>query len=135
MISRWGEDSDDELKALQKREKIHVGFVWNMSLMSKLLIRLDEETAEWDNQYPKSELWKMWGSIMVIMLPLLILTKGVLMLATLLFLFFFGRMYFQIAKVWKRFGYSLLQYWLLTIAGLAVEETIAYFVQTYILKI
>lgn len=113
MMSRWGEEVEGE--ETLKKERITVGFAWNFISASHTLNRIDEEVGEWDEKYPKSELWKIWGSTLVIMCILLCASYSVVMIATLPFLFFYGSLLFKISKAFKRFGYPRVGYWAATI--------------------
>lgn len=129
MRSRWGDDMDEEL---QRDEKIKVGFLFNYMQMGNLLKRIEEETREWDEKYPKSELLKVWGSVMVIMLVLFTLSYNVLLIATGLFFFFYGHILVQVYSVWKRFQYSKKVYWGMTIGALAVAFVLGWLFQSLI---
>lgn len=129
MNSRWGDDIDEELK---KKEKISVGFMWNFISMSHMVTRIDQEVGEREGDYPKSELMKMWGSAMVIILILAIFTYSVLMVATLPFLFFYGMLFFKISGALKRFGYPRKGYWALTILLLIVIVAASVAVQHFL---
>lgn len=117
MRSRWGDDVDEEL---QRNEKIRVGFLFNYMQMGGVLKRIEEETREWDARYPKSELLKIWGSVMAIMLVLFTLSYNILLIVTGLFFFFYGHILFQVYGVWKRFQYAKATYLGMTAGGLAV---------------
>lgn len=129
MRSRWGDDIDEEL---QRDEKIKVGFLFNYMQMGNLLKRIEEETREWDEKYPKSELLKVWGSVMVIMLVLFTLSYNVLLIATGLFFFFYGHILVKVYGVWKRFQYSKKVYWGMTIGALAVAFVLGWLFQSLI---
>lgn len=129
MRSRWGDDMDEEL---QRDEKIKVGFLFNYMQMGNLLKRIEEETREWDEKYPKSELLKVWGSVMVIMLVLFTLSYNVLLIATGLFFFFYGHILVKVYGVWKRFQYSKKVYWGMTIGALAVAFVLGWLFRSLI---
>lgn len=129
MRSRWGDDMDEEL---QKDEKIKVGFLFNYMQMGSLLKRIEEETKEWDEKYPKSELLKVWGSVMGIMLVLFTLSYNVLLIVTGLFFFFYGHILIQVYGVWKRFQYSKKVYWGMTIGALAVAFVLGWLLRSLI---
>lgn len=129
MRSRWGDDMDEEL---QRDEKIKVGFLFNYMQMGNLLKRIEEETREWDDKYPKSELLKVWGSVMAIMLVLFTLSYNVLLIATGLFFFFYGHILVKVYGVWKRFQYSKKVYWGMTIGALAVAFVLGWLFRSLI---
>lgn len=118
MQSRWGDDIDEELQ--QEHKRIKVGFMFNYMQINRTLKRIEEETREWDDKYPKSELLKIWGCDMFFLLILFTMSYMALIVATGLFFFFYGHVLIQISGVWKRFKYSLLAYWGMTLGGLAV---------------
>ncbi len=117
MGSRWGDDVDEELQ--QRQQRLKVGFVFNFMQINNILKRIEEETKEWDKKYPKSELMKIWGSTMVFLLVFMTLSYSILIIVTGLFMLLNVIILFQIFGVWKRFHYSAVMYWLMTIAGLA----------------
>lgn len=129
MRSRWGDDMDEEL---QRDEKIKVGFLFNYMQMGNLLKRIEEETREWDEKYPKSELLKVWGSVMAIMLVLFTMSYNVLLIATGLFFFFYGHILVKVYGVWKRFQYSKKMYWGMTIGALTVEFVLGWLFRSLI---
>lgn len=129
MRSRWGDDMDEEL---QRDEKIKVGFLFNYMQMGNLLKRIEEETREWDEKYPKSELLKVWGSVMAIMLVLFTLSYNVLIIATGLFFFFYGHILIKVYGVWKRFQYSKKVYWGMTIGALVAAFVLGWLFRSLI---
>lgn len=129
MRSRWGDDMDEEL---QRDEKIKVGFLFNYMQMGNLLKRIEEETREWDEKYPKSELLKVWGSVMAIMLVLFTMSYNVLLIATGLFFFFYGHILIKVYGVWKRFQYSKKVYWGMTIGALVAAFVLGWLFRSLI---
>lgn len=129
MVSKWGEDEEAQQ---MKKEKISVGFMWNFISMSHMVTRIDQEVGERENDYPKSELMKIWLSAVVIIQILAILTHSVIMIATLPFIFFYALLFFKISGVLKRFGYPRKGYWALTIFLLIVIVAVAVLAQSFI---
>lgn len=129
MASRWGDDIDEELK---KEKRVHVGFVWNFLSMGEIIRRMEEETREWDETYPKSELNKIWGAVLVILPILISVSYSVLLIATIPFICLYAYVLVQIAKAWKRFHYSLVKYWGMTIPMLVLVLTLGFFVRKLI---
>lgn len=117
---------DDEIKP---KEKIKVGFMINFKKMNVLLERIDQETEEWDSRYPKSELLKIWGSILFMLLVLGVCSYSIFAVATVPFMIFYLYVIFQMAKVWKRFQYSMASYWGMTILGIIVVAVAAVLLQ------
>lgn len=126
MASAWGDDIDEELK---QNKRIKVGFLFNYMQMGNIIKQLDEETREWDSEYPKSELLKIWGSAMFIIFVLALFSYKILIAATGLFFFFYGHILIQVFKAWRRFEYSGWKYWLMTLMTLVVIFIAAYFLR------
>lgn len=127
------DDYDSEAQYL-KDHQLKVGFHLSFKVMSQLLDKLVDETGEVTDKYPKSELLKLWGTVMGIFFILFLLSSGLLILAVLLFYFFYGFVLVKIMKVWKNFKYKLWQIILMTVGGLGVEFALATLIRTLILK-
>lgn len=132
MNSRWGDDIDEELK---QKERISVGFMWNFISMNHMVTRIDQEVGEREGDYPKSELMKIWGSALVIIMLLAVLTHSVLMIATLPFIFFYALLFFKISGVLKRFGYPRKGYWALTVLLLIAAVAVSVLIQSFLFGI
>ena len=100
------DDYDYEVK-YAKDEKIEVGFMVNFKSMSVMINRIVEETKEVTDQYPKSELKKIWGGIMFCYLILFALSYQILIVATLPFAILYTYTLFQLFKAWKGFKYPM----------------------------
>lgn len=131
MNSRWGDEEDLELS---KRERISVGFMWNFISMSHMITRIDQEVGEKDQEYPRSELMKIWLSAVVIIFFLALISYSVLMIATLPFLFFYGLLFFKISGVLKRFGYPIAGYWIMTVLVLVAEVALGVLIKGMVLS-
>lgn len=128
-MSRWGEEYDGELL---KEEKIKVDVLFSFKSMTLVLNRIIEETREYDDKYPKSELLKIWASALGVLFFLFLFSYNILICATGLFIFFYGFVLIQVYKAWKRFKYPGGKYWLMTVLALAVEFALARVVQGFI---
>lgn len=125
MTNNWGDDIDDELK---KKEKLRVGFTWNFISTNVLITRFDQEVGESDENYPKYELSKMWYSTLVVMLVFEVLFHSVICIVALPFFFLYGMILIKIAKLFKRFGYSTLKHWIITIIALIAGAAANYMI-------
>ena len=125
MTNNWGDDIDDELK---KKEKLRAGFTWNFISTSVLITRFDQEVGESDENYPKYELSKMWYSTLVVMLVFEILFHSVICIVALPFFFLYGMILIKIARLFKRFGYSTLKHWIVTIIALIAGAAANYLI-------
>lgn len=125
MTNNWGDDIDDELK---KKEKLRAGFTWNFISTNVLITRFDQEVGESDENYPKYELSKMWYSTLVVMLVFEILFHSVICIVALPFFFLYGMILIKIAKLFKRFGYSTLKHWIITIIALIAGAAANYMI-------
>lgn len=111
-MSGWGDDYELQL---QQDTKIDVNFMINFKRMSHIIDRIVEETGEWDDKHPKTDLLKIWASVMFVFLVLFTLSYSVLTVATGIFFFFYGYVLIQLASAWKRFKYSGRIYWAMTL--------------------
>ncbi len=125
MTNNWGDDIDDELK---KKEKLRAGFTWNFISTNVLITRFDQEVGESDENYPKYELSKMWYSTLVVMLVFEILFHSVICIVALPFFFLYGMILIKIARLFKRFGYSTLKHWIVTIIALIAGAAANYLI-------
>ena len=125
MTNNWGDDIDDELK---KKEKLRAGFTWNFISTNVLITRFDQEVGESDENYPKYELSKMWYSTLVVMLVFEVLFHSVICIVALPFFFLYGMILIKIAKLFKRFGYSTLKHWIITIIALIAGAAANYLI-------
>lgn len=120
-MAGWGDDIDEELK---KEEEIEVGFCLKFKTMTLIIDKIIEETREYDAKHPKDDLISLLINDLVILSVLVMFSYNVLMIATVFFMMFYGYILIQIGKAWKRFNYSMGQYWLLTIIGLIIAVAI-----------
>ncbi|MBR4732891.1 MAG: hypothetical protein IK081_09015 [Lachnospiraceae bacterium] len=125
MTNNWGDDIDDELK---KKEKLRAGFTWNFISTNVLITRFDQEVGESDENYPKYELSKMWYSTLVVMLFFEIIFHSVICIVALPFFFLYGMILIKIARLFKRFGYSTLKHWIVTIIALIAGAAANYLI-------
>ena len=125
MTNNWGDDIDDELK---KKEKLRAGFTWNFISTNVLITRFEQEVGESDENYPKYELSKMWYSTLVVMLVFEILFHSVICIVALPFFFLYGMILIKIARLFKRFGYSTLKHWIVTIIALIAGAAANYLI-------
>lgn len=125
LSNSWGDDVDDELK---KREKLKVGFMWNFISTNNMITRMDQEVGEVDENYPKSEIEKMWYSTLVIMVIFELLFYNALCIIAIPFFFLYGMLLFKMAKLFKRFNYSVTKYWVVAIISLIVGGGLYYLI-------
>ena len=131
MATNWGDDLDEELR---QKEKVHVGFMINFKNMAYYLERIDEETQEWDDQYPKKELITIWKSAMVCIFVLFALSYEIFAFVMLPFIMFYVYIIMRLGRVWKRFNYPVMFYWLVTVVGLIVMFAVAYSGRSLLIK-
>lgn len=131
MATNWGDDLDEELR---QKEKVHVGFMINFKNMAYYLERIDEETQEWDDQYPKKELITIWKSAMVCIFVLFALSYEIFAFVMLPFIMFYVYIIMRLGRVWKRFNYPVMFYWLVTVVGLIVMFAVAYAGRSLLIK-
>ena len=125
-MAGWGDDIDEELK---NDEEIVVGFRLGFKGMSFLIDRIVEETREYDEKHPKDDLRFILFNDLVIIAVLVTFSYNILMIATVFFMLFYGYLRIQIGKAWKRFNYSMKQYWLMAIIGLIVAVAVGVLLQ------
>ena len=124
---------DYDYDAGRKEERFHIGFIVSFKSMTLLLNRMEDEIGEFDDQYPRKELLKIWSSIMVVMFVLFLLSYNILFVATLPFIFFYGLALKQLFHAWKRFKYQMGFLRIITLATLVVEIAAAFGLQVLIL--
>ena len=96
---------------------IKVGFLFSFKSMSMILQRIEEETGDYDQRYPKSELLKIWGNCLLLIFALACLSHSIFIVATGPFIFFYCYVLFQVMRVWKRFKYPRVGMMIATIIG------------------
>ncbi len=116
-MAPWGDEFDEEL---QNYEPPRVRFSLNIKYMSHMIGRLDEETRERDGKYPRTEFLKIWGCIMLAFFILFLFTYNVLIVVTGALYIFYAYVLFQLAGAWRRYKYSGILFWGMTIVGLAI---------------
>lgn len=120
-MAGWGDDIDEELK---NEEEITVGFRFGFKGMSFLIDRIVEETREFDEKHPKDDLRFILFNDLLIIAILVTFSYNVLMIATIFFVLFYGYILIQLSKAWKRFNYSMKEYWLMAIIGLIIAVAV-----------
>ena len=131
-MSTWGDEFDEEL---QNKKELKVGFVVGFKSMNVLLERIEDETTESNEKHPKRELMTIWLGLMLVFLILFLFTYNVLALVTVFFYIIYGYVLFRMFKTWKRFKYSKVQFWLMTILTLAAECAATSMFRIYVLKL
>ncbi|MBR6478563.1 MAG: hypothetical protein IKS85_08965 [Lachnospiraceae bacterium] len=123
LTNGWGDDIDEEL---QNKKKLKVGFMWNFISTNNMITRFDQEVGEVDDKYPKSEIAKMFFSTLTIMVIFELLMYNALSVLALPFFFLYGMILWKIAKLFKRFGYKTMSYWLIAIVAVAAGAGLNY---------
>ncbi len=131
-MANWGEAFDEELMQMEK-EKIEVGVMFSYKSMSAVIERIANETREWDDKHPKRDLLKIWTNLLPIFFVLFLFSYNVMIIATGIFYFFYGYILIQLFGVWRRFHYSKLQFWGMTVGALSALFAIAWFLRGVIL--
>ena len=115
-MSRW-EEFDDEAK---REEKVNARLTLNFKSMIVLIEKIENETKNWDDKYPKDELMKIWLGCMIDFLFLFCFSFHVLcFVATGPLLIFQFYTLVKLYKAWKTFGYSNKYFIGITVATLA----------------
>lgn len=125
LTNGWGDDIDEEL---QNKKQLKVGFMWNFISTNNMITRFDQEVGEVNENYPKSEISKMWFSTLIVMLIFEMLMYNALFIIALPFFFLYGMILFKIARLFKRFGYSSIKYWFIAIIAVAATAGANYLV-------
>lgn len=125
LTNGWGDEIDEEL---QNKKKLEAGFTWNFISTNNLITRFDQEVGEVDGHYPKSEISKMWYSTLIVMLIFEMLIHSALAIAALPFFFLYGMILFKLSRLFKRFGYSPLSHWIVTIIAVSACAGLNYLV-------
>lgn len=128
-----GIDAYDAEVAYGKNDRLKVGILFSFKSMSLITERLVEETREYDDKYPKSELLKIWGCAMMMMFLLFLFSYKLFLMATLPCMFFYGYALMRVFKAWKRFHYQKGGLMAATIIGLILEFAAGIGLQTLLL--
>ena len=128
-----GIDAYDSEVAYGKDNRLNVGILFSFKSMSLITERLVEETKEYDDKYPKSELLKIWGCAMMMLFFLFLFSYKLFLMATLPFMFFYGYALMRVFKAWKRFHYKKGGLMLATIFGVMLELVVGIGLQTLLL--
>ena len=127
------DDYDDELKQLENNE-IKVKFTINLKKMDVLIARIVEETREFDAKHPRAELMKIWAMALLCIFGLLIVSRNIVLVVTLPFLFFYVLVIFQIGAAFKRFRYKRFPYWMKSLGVFLLALALALCIQALIWK-
>ena len=130
-MGNWGDDTDLEVKALKEHEG---RFTINFKKIYYDVDDISEKTLEVTDKHPKDSLMKLWACPMVGMFIFFLLSYQVLALVTLPFLAFYLIGLFRIFKCWKGFKYNGVQFWLMSIAAMAVLFILSRVVQELVFK-
>ena len=130
-MGNWGDDTDLEVKALKEHEG---RFTINFKKIYYDVDDISEKTLEVTDKHPKDSLMKLWAGTMVGMFIFFLLSYQVLALVTLPFLAFYLIGLFRIFKCWKGFKYNGVQFWLMSIAVMAVLFILSRVVQELVFK-
>ena len=117
LTNNWGDDIDEEL---HNKKKLTVGFMWNFISTNHMITRFDQEVAEVEGDYPKSEIMKMWFSTVIVMLVFGLLIHNALAIIGLPFFCLYGFLLIKLGKLLKRFKYPVGGYWAVTALAIVV---------------
>ncbi len=130
-MGNWGDDTDLEVQALKEHEG---RFTINFKKIYYDVDDISEKTLEVTDKHPKDSLMKLWAGTMVGMFIFFLLSYQVLALVTLPFLAFYLIGLFRIFKCWRGFKYNGVQFWLMSIAAMAVLFILSRVVQELVFK-
>lgn len=117
----WGDEYENKQR---QEEKIKYGRIFSFKTMSYAVNKIKDETKEYDDKHPKDDLMAMWMNCMIIFLILFTFTYSILIMATGIFFFFYFYVLVQMGSAWKRFNYSIVGYWIMTIAGILIAGVV-----------
>lgn len=116
-MGNWGDDTDFEAKAI----KDHEGrFTVNFKKIFYDVDEISEKTLEVTDKHPKDSLLKLWAGTMVGFFIFFLIAYQILALVAVPFVAFYLIALFRIAKCWKSFKYSSLQFWGMSITAILV---------------
>jgi len=127
LTNGWGDEIDEELK---NKKELKVGFCWNFISTSRLITQFDQEVGEVNDTYPKSEIEKMWFSTLAVMVIFELFFHSVLIIIGLPFWILYGMNLFKLSKLFKRFNYKVMKYWILAVIIIGAGMVLNYFVWT-----
>ena len=125
LTNGWGDEIDEEL---QNKKKLEVGFMWNFISTNNMITKFDQEVGEVNENYPKSEIAKMWNSTLIVMIIFELLMHSAILIVALPFFFLYGMILVKLSKLFKRFGYKTFGYWVIAIAGLCIGAGLNYLI-------
>ena len=128
-----GIDAYDSEVAYGKDNRLKVGILFSFKSMSLITQRLVEETKDYDDNYPKSELLKIWGCAMMMLFFLFLFSYKLFLMATLPFMFFYAYALMHVFKAWKRFHYKRGGLMLATVVGVILLLAAGIGLQTLIM--
>lgn len=116
-MGNWGDDTDYEAKAI----KDHEGrFTVNFKKIFYDVDEISEKTLEVTDKHPKDSLLKLWAGTMVGLFIFFLIAYQILALVAVPFVAFYLIALVRIAKCWKSFKYSSLQFWGMSITTIVV---------------
>lgn len=116
-MGNWGDDTDFEAKAI----KDHEGrFTVNFKKIFYDVDEISEKTLEVTDKHPKDSLLKLWAGTMVGLFIFFLIAYQILALVAVPFVAFYLIALFRIAKCWKSFKYSSMQFWGMSITAILV---------------
>lgn len=124
-----------DYEASQKRDRRKFNFTVNFKKIYMMNNELFEDNSEWDENYPKNIFLTMLAGIWVGMTALICISKGILFLVTVPFIFFYGMAFFSTYKAWKEYKYKKLPFWLMSIFGLIIALAVGIILQIYVIKL
>jgi len=125
---------DYDYEVSERKERIRFDFTVNFKKIYVMNTTLFENNADWDEHYPKDIFVTMLEGIWTGMTVLFCFSNGVLLIATLPFMFFYLMALHSTYKNWKEYKYKKALFWGINIAGLLLALTIGILVQKYVLK-
>ncbi|MCQ2539223.1 MAG: hypothetical protein MJ114_02115 [Acetatifactor sp.] len=117
----------------EHREDLKFGVTLNFKSMMGRLSRLEEETREVTEEYPKSELKKIWLGCMAGIFLFALISYSYIIFVTLPIIFFYVLALRNLFKTWKHFGYKSGYLWKITIPTLVVAVAVAVGLQLLIM--
>lgn len=119
---------DDDAKYMQEHP-FKPAFTVNFKIMSGYVDQIVDGTGEVTDKYPKSELLKLWGWDLIVLFFVFLISYSYVIIAAMIFYFFYGWVLFKIIKAWHYFKYKMWQILLMTVGALAAECGLAWLIR------
>lgn len=123
-----------DYEASSEKEKKQYRFSINFKMIHYVAQELIDDNGIRDEHYPKDIFLSMLAGIWVGLTVLFFISKSILMIVSLPFIFFYMMAFFKVYQAWKEYKYKKGQFWLLSILGLILALAVGVGLQILLWK-